>query len=598
MKGGIVSMRWKKSLATIPVALLLGVAACGGGSDDTVENGQPTQDLSQGGNVGSGLDPNAVGPAPEVEGAQTGGTVTILSNEAPSTLDPTRAYYADSTAIMSDLVIRSLTTFRFDEETGDSVLVPDLATDLGTPNDDNTEWTFTLKDGIKYEDGTPITADDVAYAVKRSFAFKELPYGPVETYGPTFFKDGDTYQGPYKDGDDFAGVSVDGNSITMYMKRPFGDMPYLASFPAFSPIPEAKDDVNDYGLKPLSTGPYKFESYKPGSELTLVKNDQWDAESDPSRQQYVDGWDFKWGQDSTTLDNTIINDEGTAKTTATYDNILAPDYATAVQKGAKDRVVTGTLPCTAMWYLDYDKIKELAVRQAVGWAYPYQAAWKAAGQIEGLTRLPATTILPPGTAGRPDDGASLEGQDGRTTDPDKSKELLASAGYEPGEYEIRYLYPADDAVSKQVYQTLKGAFEEGGFKFTGVPTTLEKQRDDLADPDVDINVRNIGWCSDWPNGSSWFPAQWRCGQPVSVNPSQFCEKKADKRQDNILDTLTGAEANDAWGEFDVWMEQTYYPGMLTGYYGNALLRGSLIGGMENDNVKGMPTFQRMFVVQE
>ena len=44
-------------------------------------------------------------------------------------------------------------------------LVPDMATDLGRPNEDNTEWTFTLKDGIKYEDGTDVKAEDVAYAI-------------------------------------------------------------------------------------------------------------------------------------------------------------------------------------------------------------------------------------------------------------------------------------------------------------------------------------------------------------------------------------------------------------------------------------------------
>jgi peptide/nickel transport system substrate-binding protein len=584
----------------VPVAMLLAVAACGGGSDsNSPDSGEPSQDITGAGGVGSGLNPNAVGPAPDVAGAQEGGTITILSNEAPSTLDPTRTYYTDSLGIMQDLVVRALTTYQIDPNTGDGVLVPDLATDLGTPNDDATEWTFTLKDGIKYENGTPITADDVAYATKRAFAFKELPYGPVETYGPTYFKDGDKYPGVYKGGDDFAGVSVseDGKSVTFHMSRPFPDLPYLVSFPWASPIPESADTGADYGLKPLSTGPYKFESYSAGKELKLVKNDQWDADSDPSRHQYADGWDFKWGQDSTTLDNTIINDQGTAQTTATYDNILAPDYATAVSKNAVPRVVKGTAPCTYMWYLDWRKIKELKVRQAIGWAYPYVDAWKTAGQIQGLTRYPSTTMLPPGTAGRVNDGESLTGQDGKTTDPDKAKALLKEAGYNPGEYEIKFLYVTDDPITRQTFQVLKSAFEDAGFKFTGTPTTIEKQRDDLATDGVDINVRNIGWCSDWPNGGSWFPAQWRSGQPISVNPGHFWVKAADHRQDHILNTLTGGAENKAWGEFDVWMMQTYYPAVLTGYSGSAFLRGSKIGGMTSDSIKGMPTFQNMFVMQ-
>ncbi len=594
MKGGIASMRWKKSVAVIPATLLLGVAACGGSSTDTSGTGTgPTQDNSKSGNAGALLDPNAVGPAEELPGVTKGGTITILTNQAPSTLDPTRAYYTDSTAILSDLVVRSLTQYKYDPQTKEMVLVPDIATDLGHANANNTEWTFTIKKGIKYEDGTTVTADDVAYAVKRSFAYTELPYGPGETYEPTFFQD-PSYKGPYKDGPNYSGVSVSGDSITLHMAHPFPDMPYLASFPAFSPIPEAKDNVNDYGLHPMSTGPYKFVSYKAGAELKLTKNKYWDPNTDPVRHQYADNWDFKFAQDSTTLDNTIINDQGTAQTTATYDNLLAPDYATAVQNGDKGRITTGTSPCTYMWYLDYTKIKELQVRQAIGWAYPYVDAWKTGGELVGLTRVPSPVMLPPGTAGRADTSQWLQGQDGKTTDPAKSKALLAQAGYKPGEYEIRFLYAADDAVSKQTMEKVKAGLEAGGFKATPVPSTLDKIRDDLADPSVDVNVRSIGWCSDWPSGSSWFPAQWRSGQPLSVNPGQFSEPKADARQSKILNNLSGTQESDAWGQFDVWMGQTYYPDMLTGYAGVLTIHGSKIGGMENDNVRGMPTLTQMY----
>src|SRR4029453_830262 len=248
-------------------------------------------------------------------------------------------YYTDSTAILSDLVTRSLTQYAYNEETDDMVLIPDMATDLGRPNEDNTEWTFTLKDGLKYEDGTDVKAEDIAYAIARSFAIEELPDGP--TYQLQFFLDGDTYKGPYKDKSPYKGVEVNGNDITIKMSRPFPEMDYYASFPVFTGIPQAKDTKEEYGNPPLATGPYMFEDYKPGSSLTLVKNPNWDPATDPGRIQSVDKWIFKWGEDTARLENIILGDTGEGQTTVTYANVTPPTYK-KISSEDPDRLVTGT----------------------------------------------------------------------------------------------------------------------------------------------------------------------------------------------------------------------------------------------------------------
>jgi peptide/nickel transport system substrate-binding protein len=431
-------MRLKKPAVALATAALMTLAACGGGGSPTPEPGSENTGTIEGGAAGSGKDPEAQAPAPVPEGAQEGGTFTVLTNQVPSTLDPTQAYYVDSTAILSDLVTRSLTQYAYVD--GEMVLIPDMATDLGRPNEDNTEWTFTLREGLKYEDGTDVKAEDVAYAIKRSFAIEELPDGP--TYQTTFFLDGDKYKGPFQDGLDYRGVEVNGRDITIKMRRPFTDMDYYASFPAFTAIPQAKDNPATYGKHPLATGPYKFADYKPGTSLTLVRNEHWDPNTDPGRIQMVDGWEFKFGQDSAKLENVIINDTGTAQTTLTYDNVTAAGYR-SIQEDA-DRLVTGTSPCTYMWYLDMTKITDINVRRAIGWAYPYRAAWKAGGEIEGVTRVPGTSILPPGTAGRVE--YDPLGNKGVETDPAKSKELLKKAGFAPGEYEIKFLFASDDPL--------------------------------------------------------------------------------------------------------------------------------------------------------
>jgi peptide/nickel transport system substrate-binding protein len=582
----------RSATAVLAVASLFTLAACGGSGDSDANT--PIQSQGAGGGAGAGKNPDAQGPLEVPSDASSGGTITVDTVNVPATLDPTRAYYTDSTAILN-LVTRALTQYAYNPETQDMELVPDMATDLGQHNKDYTEWTFTLRDGLKYEDGTPVKAEDVAYAVARSFAIAELPDGP--TYQTTFFLDGDKYKGPFKDKGAYKGVEVSGNSVTIKMRRPFTDMDYYASFPAFTAIPEAKDNPETYGNHPLATGPYKFADYKPGSLLKLVKNDQWDPNTDPGRIQAVDSWTFKFAQDTAKLENIIINDTGDAQTTLTYDNVSASSYRQ--MQAEKDRLVVGSQPCTFMWFIDMTKIKELEVRQALGWAYPYQAAWKGAGEIVGVTRVPGTAILPPGTAGRVEYQA-LEGQDGQTTDPAKSKELLNQAGYKPGEYEIKFLFSSDDDVAVRTKDEIVKGLEAGGFKATPIASTTETIRTDRTDYNSPINVRSSGWCSDWPSGGSWFPAQWDgglVGLEGMPNPANFKVKEMDAEQDRILDTLTPEEATKAWGEFDKKMEQTYYPAVNTGYGGVAMIHGSKVGGMDVDNVRGMPTLSRMYITK-
>src|SRR3954449_1672334 len=456
-------MRMKKPAVVLATAALMTLAACGGGSGNSTSTGNKT--LAAGGAAGSFKNKDAKAPLAMPSDASEGGTLTVLTNQVPAYLDPTQAYFTDSTAILSDLVTRSLTQYAYNEKTNDMQLIPDMATDLGRPSSDNKSWTFTLRPGLKFEDGTPVKAEDVAYAIKRSFAIEELPEGP--TYNTTFFLDGDKYKGPFKDKGEYKGVVVKGNDITIKMRRPFTDMDYYASFPAFTAIPQSKDDPATYGNHPLATGPYKFADYKPGTSLTLVKNDQWKASTDPGRIQSADGWDFKFGQDTAKLENIIINDNGTAQTTLTYDNVSPSSYRQ--MQSDKARVAVGGQPCTFMIYMDMTKIKDKNVREAIGWAFPYVSYWKARGFVIGVTQVPGTSILPPGTAGRVEYDAL--GNGGDKTDPAKAKELLKKAGYKPGEYELKWYFTSDDAQRVAGKDEMVKGFEKAGFKVTPIAST-------------------------------------------------------------------------------------------------------------------------------
>ena len=88
------------------------------------------------------------GPAAEVEGASAGGTITVYlpDDPGPEDLDPTNGWSVTGNSIQQALTHRSLTQYARDNESGEMILVPDLATDLGAPNEDFTEWTFTIRD--------------------------------------------------------------------------------------------------------------------------------------------------------------------------------------------------------------------------------------------------------------------------------------------------------------------------------------------------------------------------------------------------------------------------------------------------------------------
>src|SRR5699024_11886237 len=106
------------------------------------------------------------------------------------------------------------------------------------------------------------------------------------------------------------------------------------------------------------------------------------------------------------------------------------------------------------------------------------AYWKASGNIAGVTRLPSTSILPPGTAGR-EEYEYPEGQDGQTTDAKKAKALLEEAG-ETG-FEISWPYARDDKQAVAAMKAVKQGLEDAGFKAKPYATTTDAIRDVLSE---------------------------------------------------------------------------------------------------------------------
>lgn len=596
-KGGNTMRLTKPVIALATASVVFGLAACGGDSDsDGGSRDVSDEEKSAAANTAdeaTSQDATRVDGPVEIEGATAGGTVTVLSNAGLNTMDPSEAYYQNTTSILTGLVTRSLTQYVYDEETNSMVLIPDLATSLGEPNEDFTEWTFEVKDGIKYEDGSPVEPQDFVYSAARSMDRTQFPEGPA--YSNDYFLGGDTYQGPYTGNglEGFEAVTVDGNTLTYRMAKPFPDLPYWLSFAAMGPIPEdAAADPQAYGRKPLATGPYKFDAYTPEKSLTLVRNDQWDTDTDPGRTAYPDSYEFDLQTASEKIDELMLADQGDSKTTLTYDDVLSANYR---KMSDTDRLVVGGYPLTSYWAPDYRKIPDLKVRQALAWAYPYKDAYRAGGLIEDVTATSGGELLPPGTAGRKEFNPIPDHEYG-TTDTEKAKELLTEA--DALGFEIRWPYANDDPQAVAVKNAVVASLEKAGFKANPLPSTVADVSTVRADPDADINVRPAGWIADWPSGGSWFPPLIQStnlkAEGVGSNYSVFNEPEIDQKIADIQ-ALPVDEQADAWGELDEDVMTNYLPLFVIRYGGVAQQHGSMIQGMNIDNSIGMPTWKNIYI---
>ncbi|GAB3927782.1 ABC transporter substrate-binding protein [Kribbella albertanoniae] len=581
-----------KRITAVAVTVLLAVAACGspsskGGGDNGSDGPANTTQTKV-------MDAAAKGPAADVEGFKKGGTATILSDVTPSTFDPTDTYYVDGFQIQK-LYFRALTQYRLDGPDHKPVLVPDLAEDLGTVSDDKLKWTFKLKQGIKYSDGSPVKAEDFAYSIKRSFASDIFTDGP--TYQRQYFKGADKYKGPWASGDNFEGVETpDDHTLVINLSKPFPDMPFFGAFTLFTPIPKAKDTKDAYQSKPLATGPYMVGSYNPGAELKLVKNPNWDPNTDAVRHQYLDGYHFRFGLDTLKIQRQILSSTGPDASSLTYSNIDATLVPELNQGNKKDQLIQGPTPCDRMVPMDTRKIP-LEVRKAIAAAYPYDTERKVAGWTS-LAEPPASTYMSPSVPGW--ENYELPGLNGKGDgDPVKAKQMLKDAGKE--NFELSWYYSNDAKIATQRSQVRQQALEKAGFKVKAIGVPTAKIREVTGDQNAPVNMFKspVGWCSDWPSGSSWAPVLFRSDAIKLGNSVGQLEDKALDAEIDKVNNMSPEEAlkTKAWINLDKKIMQDYLPALPVYQSRSAFLVGTNIGHPINDPTQGMPEFTSLFLKQ-
>jgi peptide/nickel transport system substrate-binding protein len=575
----------------VAATVMLAVAACGSPSSNNGSGGGAAQ---QGSTQEKATDATAVGPAKEVDGAKKGGTVTVLSDVTPDTMDPTNIYYVDGNQI-GKLFYRALTQYKLDEKTGKPVLVPDLAEDLGKKSADGLTWTFKLKKGIKYSDGTPVTAADYAYAIKRSFAHDLYDAGP--TYQIQFFKDGEKYKGPYASGDNYSGVETpDDNTLVIHLAKKFDDLPFYAAFPMFTPIPKAKDTKKNYEQHPLSTGPYQVASYTPGTELKLSKNPNWDAATDPVRHQYVDGWDFKFGQDLIKAQRQVLASAGPDANALSYTNL---DVSLLPEVKDQSQLIKGDGPCTITLPMDTRKIP-MEVRKLVAEAYPYDS-WRKVAGLNPNDDPPASTILPRAVPGfEKYELPGLTGTGKGAEDPAVAADVKAKLhALGKDNFELSQYYSIDDKIATNVMSLRKQVFEKAGFKYKAIGVPKAKIRTFTGNQDAPVNLGKTpaGWCSDWPSGTSWFPVLFKSD---AIGLGNSIGQLKDPKLDADIDKVAAMEPNaqlKEWSKIDKQIMESHLPLLPLYYSASDYPVGKNIGHAVNDVTQGMPEFTSIYLKQ-
>lgn len=573
--------------------LALALAACSSGGPGG-SGGSSTEDSAKVENskvAEQGQDASATGPAAAVAGAKTGGTVYINDGSAPPTMDPSGIYYTDSGAIANGLLYRTLTQYKM--VNGKAVLVPDLATNLGTQSADGLTWKFKVKTGIKYSDGSAVKLADYVYAIKRSFATESVAANGTQ-YQMEFLKGGDSYKGPFKQPKaNFPGVTTEGSdTLVFHLTKKMPSFNFFASFPEFSPIPESKGNDTNYQLHPLTTGPYKVDSYTKGQKLVMSKNTNWDAKTDPVRHQYADKFQVNFNANAQTSQQQILAGSGTGTTTLDISAVDA-SVVSQVTGAKKSQFISGPSACEYYVQMDTRKIP-LNIRKIIAIAYPYNQIRKGA-QLASVNFQAATTYAAPSLQGfkkyAPVNGATGEGNG----DPAKAKAELAKLG-KTG-YQLSWYYRNDTPQRVASNNAKVKGLEAAGFKVKAIGVSGEQYTTKIADSKADVNMGQgtPGWCYDWPTGDSVYPPLFN-GNGISngLSVGQF-KNAAVTKQINEISAMDTKSAGAKWAALDKELMSKYLPALPDYYSISTAIFGTKLKNLVMNPNNSIPMLSDIYV---
>ncbi|NYH54752.1 peptide/nickel transport system substrate-binding protein [Nocardiopsis arvandica] len=523
------------------------LSACGGGG-------------SAGGDSGSDAAFNQGATEVVNPSDKAGGTLRYAIATDFDSTDPGDTYYGFSWNF-SRYYARTLLTFTPAPGEESTTLATDLAAGMPEPNDDFTEWTVKIQEGLKYEDGSEITAQDIEYAIARSnYNGGELPNGP------RYFQqhlDQETFN-VYEVDDPLETLTAvetpDDHTLVFHLNSPFSEFPYVLTQPQTAPVPMEADRGALYKEHVVSSGPYKFDGdYEPGVKLNLVRNEHWDPETDPIRPALPDEVTVQIGIDQEEIDRRLVNGDidvdlaGTGVGPAMASTLLTDESAQA----NLDNPFSG-----ALRYVNIHTpiIEDVACRQAIMYAADRESLHRAWGGDSGGEI--ATNLLPPTIPGANPESDLYPSEDNKG-DLDSAKAKLEECGKADGfstTIAVREGRPEDIATAESLQQSLKRVGIEldiQTFPAADFFAQYAGSRDYVRENDIGLSVS--GWSPDWATGYG-FASKITDGDAIqdtgNFNTSELDDPEVNGLWDKALETEDPTERADIYEQIDTLvMEQ-------------------------------------------
>ncbi len=556
--------------AVTALALVAGCSSSGGGGDHSTASRVTS---AAGGTTASKPAYNAAFDKVVNPSTKAGGTLKLLASQDCDSWDPGRAYYGWCWNLQR-LFTRSLMGYQVVNGT-EFKLVPDLATAAGKHNADFTQWTYTLKDGLKWSDGKPITPADVKYGLERL-------YSPAISGGPvSYFQQGiehpKNYAGPYTSGA-LSSISTSGNSVTIKLASPNADFDNLMAMPASAPVPNGTEGGTGfkgatYTKHPMSSGPYMIQSYSPAKKIVFVKNPNWSQSTDTIRHPLVDEVDMTVDTSLTDIDNKLA--AGQADAAADAKGVQAAFQTKiltqpSLKAQADDPVTSFTRYVAVMPSV----VTNLHCRLAIFYAFDKAAFIRAYG---GPTAGEAAGgMTPPGISGYDPQFNPYPSGSGNSGDTAKAKAELKLCG-KPNGFSLKYAYATPSDQATKAFASEQQALGRVGIKVTPITNDGSTYYSTFIGSPQNIKNQQIGmataaWGADFPTGVGFFQSIANGNAILPTGNSNYPSLN-DSTVNQILDAAPkGKVTEEDWKKLDqaVMASGVYLPILYgkTLYYRN------------------------------